>query len=156
MVECRNREIDSLTHLDRSQEAGNARAELAKVQSRMAAIAQPQFTPGIAKPPLDGAVTVEMIDTDRQNRRSNTIEFQKLKLALMYDAEEEDTGHLSAVISVVGCTTLIFYGDDAEALFRVLKPRLEASPLLAGAVVTIRQRDQKRQIVLPGAATSVN
>jgi hypothetical protein len=74
----------------------------------------------------------------------------------MYDAEEDKTGHLSGVVTIPGTTTMIFYANDSEALYRALEPRLHTSPLLAGALVTIRQRDAKRQVVLPGQATLPN
>jgi hypothetical protein len=74
----------------------------------------------------------------------------------MYDAEEEKAGHLSASFSLLGGRALIFYGDDAEILYRVLEPRLLSNSVVAGAMVTIRQRDSKREIILPGQSVRLN
>jgi hypothetical protein len=45
-------------------------------------------------------------------------------------------------------TTLIFYGPDAEALFKVLEPSLIDEPICAGARVVIRQGVTNREVVI--------
>jgi hypothetical protein len=111
---------------------------------------------GAGKAPLAGCVTIEVSHAGGHSNLPEEIKFEKLQLSLMYDAEEEKAGHLSTSFSVPGSRTLIFYGDDAEILYGVLEPRLLSNPIVAGATVTIRQRDSKREIILPGQSIRLN
>jgi len=150
MVDDLNREITCLKELGRDDEAAVAHALLARVHARMSEIPPSDCAFGAGKAPLAGCVTIEVNHAGGYNNPPEEIKFKKLQLSLMYDAEEEKTGHLSANFSLPGSRTLIFYGDDAEILYRVLEPRLLSNPIVAGATVTIRQRDSKREIILPG------
>jgi tetratricopeptide (TPR) repeat protein len=156
MADDLNREITSLKELGRADEAVIAQGSLDRVQARMSEILPSDLGSGATKAPLEGAVTIEITHQSGRNHLRNDINFKKLELSLMYDAEEEKTGHLSGVVTLPGSTTLIFYGDDSEALYTALQPRLHVSPLLAGAMVTIRQRDSKREMIRPGNAAPVN
>lgn len=151
-----NREIDCLKKLDRLEEVTAAETSLADVRTQIAAIAPSDPSYGASQTPLEGAVTIEITHQNGQNHLRNNINFKKLELSLMYDAEEEKTGHLSGVVTVPGNTTLIFYGNDSEALYRALEPRLNTNLLLKGALITIRQRDVKREILIPRDASQLN
>jgi hypothetical protein len=156
MVDDLNRETTSRKELGRDDEAAVAQASLARVHARMSEIPPSDRAFGAGKAPLAGCVTIEVNHADEHNNPPEEIKFKKLQLSLMYDAEEEKAGYLSANFSLPGSRTLIFYGDDAEILYRVLEPRLSSNPIVAGATVTIRQRDSKREIILPGPSVRLN
>jgi hypothetical protein len=44
----------------------------------------------------------------------------------------------------------MFYGEDANALFRALQPVLTRNRICEGASVTVRQGKEIREIVMPG------
>jgi tetratricopeptide (TPR) repeat protein len=156
MADDLNCEVTSLRELGRADEAVIAQRSLDRVRARISEILPSDPGSGAAKAPLEGAVTIDITHRSGQNHLRNDINFKKLELSLMYDAEEEKAGHLSGVVTVPGSTTLLFYGGDSEALYTALQRRLHGSPLLAGAMVTIRQRNSKREIILPGNAAPVN
>jgi hypothetical protein len=45
--------------------------------------------------------------------------------------------------------TLIFYGENAQAMFEVIEQFLSDHLIFAGAVVSIRQGKNVRQVVIP-------
>jgi hypothetical protein len=63
--------------------------------------------------------------------------------------EIQNTGLYAGGVIIPESTTLMFYGDDAEALFRMLQPILANEPMCAGARVTIRRIASHREVILP-------
>ena len=63
--------------------------------------------------------------------------------------ESQEIGYYGGHVMILETTTFIYYGPDAEAMFRVLEPRLAEEPLCRGARVTIRQGDRRREVLLP-------
>jgi hypothetical protein len=63
--------------------------------------------------------------------------------------EDEGTGNYSSRVTTPESTTLIFYGEDAEKLYRTLESSLQGEKTCAGARVTIRQGGKIREVILP-------
>jgi hypothetical protein len=150
------REIAALNRLGRADEAAVTEASLANVRARISEIPKSNLDATAGNDPVEGAVTIEITQSNPQVRLADNIKFKKLMLSLQYDAEEQQAGDLSGCVSVPGATTLLFYGRDADALFRALEPRLLSNPVAAGAVVTIRQGETKREVLIPGQSERLN
>jgi len=63
-------------------------------------------------------------------------------------AANSNAGRYTGSVSIPEATTLLFYGPDAEALFRELEPTLRADPLSRNARVTLRQGQTTRELTL--------
>ena len=47
------------------------------------------------------------------------------------------------------CSTLFCYGSNAQAMFDALEPTLRQDARFEGAVITIRQRTEGREVMIP-------
>ena len=63
---------------------------------------------------------------------------------------------LTGCVSLPGTVVLLFFGRDAEKLFSALEPRLFSNPLAAGAFITIRQKEIKREVLIPARPEALN
>jgi hypothetical protein len=52
-------------------------------------------------------------------------------------------------VRIPECSTLFCYGSDAQAMFDVLEPTLRQDARFEGAVITIRQGAERREVVIP-------
>jgi hypothetical protein len=64
--------------------------------------------------------------------------------------EEQGCGFYGGRVTIPETTTLMFYGDNADAMFGAMHPLLLREPLCAGAKITVRQGGRHREVLLPG------
>lgn len=142
-------EAAALERLGRVEEAKTARDRLESVQARMAEIKAGDRALGDLKPPAEGAVLVEIEFgiRDRPGPGNNRAVLIGRQIAEVLESPE--IGYYGGHVMILESTTIIYYGPDAEAMFRVLEPRLVEEPLCRGARVTIRQGDRHREVLLP-------
>src|SRR5262249_33053595 len=62
---------------------------------------------------------------------------------------EAGAGVYSSKVTIPESTTLIFYGEDAEKIYRALEASLQGERFCAGARVTMRQGDAIREVIVP-------
>jgi len=142
-------EAAALERLGRLDEAGGARNRLDSVRASIAAIAPSGAEAGDVKPPTEGAVLIELDFGSRAGTSYGRSDALALEDRLFDLLEEHNAGYSGGRVVVPEATTLMFYGDDAEAMFKVLEPALLADPACVGARVTVRQGDQHREVMLP-------
>jgi hypothetical protein len=66
-------------------------------------------------------------------------------------AESRNAGFCAGTVTIPESTTLMLYGEDAEALFQAIQPILASERICEGAFVTIRQGKEVREVILPGS-----
>jgi tetratricopeptide (TPR) repeat protein len=141
-------EIAALKRLGRDDEAANVQETLASVRATIEAIPQVDRDMSDVKAPMEGAVLVELSFSNgpvrADERKSRTLLAERLSKK----AQARDVGYYSGWVAIPENTTLIFYGPDAEALFKVLEPSLINEPICAGARVVIRQGVTNREVVI--------
>lgn len=150
MVEDLENEVVSLEKLGRTGEVAVAKERLEAVRASMQAV--PSLSTdigGIDGTPAYHALLIEVnfgnwSDCDRRKRECSELT-DRLAMVL----QDKGVGFLGGSATIPESTTLIFYGSDAEAMFRTLLPTLSSEPLCSGARITIRQQDGFREVILP-------
>jgi len=143
-------EIAALKRLDREEDAAMAEKRLATVRATMAAIPQADRDLGTLSYQSQCAVLVEF--GNKNVVASSVIGPERNRLArrLSEALQGQNVGELAGLVVIPESTTLMFYGPDAEELFKVLEPRLAEEPLCSGARITIRHSNAVREVFLPG------
>jgi hypothetical protein len=147
-VENLESEIAALNRLNREVESMIAQETLASVRATIQAIPQVDSDLSAAKAQTGGAVLVELAFGNRPfhpDDRKNTI---LLAEKLSKQVQARDAGYYSGWVAIPETTTLVFYGPDAEVLFKVIEPILKKEPICSGARVVIRQSDMNREVVV--------
>jgi tetratricopeptide (TPR) repeat protein len=142
-------EIAALTRLGRLDESAIAEKKLESVCAAMNAVPQANRDLSALDGPTQGAVLVELSFGSQPGSPYAKHEPAKLARQLSDAIETRNVGSYGGRVVIPESTTLMFYGADAEALFRVLEPSLTSEPMCAGAKVTIRQGEGHREVVLP-------
>jgi tetratricopeptide (TPR) repeat protein len=139
----------ALKRLHRTGEAAAVDRELSSVRSAMNVHTQrgPEME-HLSVP--EGAVLIELGSGSYSRTESDAHAAQKLGYQLMELVKEALTGSYGGHVLLPESTVLMFYGVDAEALFRVMEPTLRSEAVCQGARVTIRQGAKLREMVLPG------
>jgi len=148
-VENLESEIAALKRLGREDEAANAQNTLASVRSTIQAIPQVDRNLNEVEPQMEGAVLVELMFGNRPVHPDERKNMTSLAERLSSDIQAQDAGYYSGWVAIPESTTLIFYGPDAEAIFKILEPSLTSEAICAGARVAIRQGDAHREVVIP-------
>ncbi len=97
-----------------------------------------------------GSVLVEIGYGSRPGNWYGRQDSAKLAVDLMDAAESQNAGFCSGSVTIPESTTLILYGEDAEALFRAIQPILISEQICEGATITIRQGKEIRELIVPG------
>lgn len=138
----------ALRRLNWMDEAVLVEAELARTKSEMNASTQEEREPNLLTMP-SGAVLIELDFGSYSGAGPGDRGTQKLGYQLMETLKEEEAGSYGGHLILPESTVLMFYGRDAEALFRVIEPILASEALCKGARVTIRQGTARRELMLP-------
>jgi tetratricopeptide (TPR) repeat protein len=135
-------EVAALERLGRLDESKGPRQKLESVRATMASIGTVDRTFGDVKPSAEGAVLVELNSGGRDASR--------LQRSLHDLLEESGCGFYGGRVTIPETITLMFYGDDAEAMLTAMEPVLRKDPICAGAKITVRQDARHREVFLPG------
>lgn len=148
-----NREIAALKRLGRANELKDAEARLASVHSALKAV--PNVTRDLTglDHPMQCAVFVELNVGTSHRSCDGKRDVTQLGRRLEEVLDAKDIGWYAGHLTMPENTTMIFYGADAESLFRVLEPTLTSEPICAGARITIRGRDGQREVIVPSRLT---
>jgi len=143
------REIAALKRLGRADELRDAEARLVSVRAAVESVPQVNRDLSALDGPMQSAVFVELnVGTQGRLHDAERKDVQ-LQRELTELLNAEDVGWCAGRLAIPESTTLIFYGSDAEILFRTLEPRLRSEQVCAGARITIRQRETQRELILP-------
>ena len=152
-----NREIAALQRLGRADELKQAEARLASVHTAMKAVPQVNRDLSALDGPMQCAVFVELNIRIRERSLDGKREDVQLgkRLSEVPEAKnlDKDIGWYAGHLTMPESTTMIFYGADADTLFRALEPTLTSEPTCSGARITIRQRDGQREMIIPSRLT---
>jgi tetratricopeptide (TPR) repeat protein len=148
-VENLESEIAALKRLSREEEAASAQETLASVRATIQAIPLADSGLSASKAQLEGAVLVELAFGNRPFHPDDRKNTMVLADKLSNEVQARDAGYYSGWVAIPETTTLVFYGPDAETLFKVLEPFLMNEPICAGAKVAIRQGGIHREVVVP-------
>ena len=96
-----------------------------------------------------GAVLIELNFGSHPDGRFERREAMDIGHRLASVAKDEEAGNYSSRVTTPESTTLIFYGEDAEKLYRTLEPSLLGEKICSGARVMIRQGGKMREVILP-------
>jgi tetratricopeptide (TPR) repeat protein len=139
--------ITVLDRLGRTSEADTARQRLAKVRDAQQASRASEVDLSGLSSESKGAVQVE-IDQPASRSRDHANLIATFGRQLGDQAKSADVGFLGGSVTIPETIILMFYGPDAEALFRTLEPTLRADPLSRAARVTVRQGATVRELTL--------
>jgi len=148
-----NREIAALERLGRADELKDAEARLASVHTAMKTVPEVSRDLSALDSPMQCAVFVELNVRIRGRSLDGKREDVQLERRLSEVLEAKNIGWHAGHLTMPESTTMIFYGADAETLFRALEPTLASEPICAGARITIRQRDGQREVIVPSRLT---
>ena len=144
-----SREIAALQRLGRADELKDAEARLASVQTAMKAVPKVSRDLSALDAPMRCAVFIELNVRIRERSLDEKREDVQLGKRLTEVLEASNVGWYAGQLAIPESTTMIFYGPDAETLFRALEPTLTSELICAGARITIRQRDSQREVIFP-------
>jgi tetratricopeptide (TPR) repeat protein len=144
-------EIAALKRLGRVEEAVLAEDRLASVNVERNEIPHPDRDLSSLISQAKGAVLLEIGYGSRPGNRYCKQDLRKLVLDLADILESRNAGFCGGTITITESTTLMFYGEDAEALFQAIQPMLVSERICEGASVTIRQDQKVREVILPGS-----
>jgi tetratricopeptide (TPR) repeat protein len=140
-------EAVALTRLSRTEEA---RAVEDRIQLLRKSTEE---TPAIS---LDASAPVELtdgallIELDRGMRSEPTTdEISAMGLDVGEILKEERLGAWEGFVRIPECSTLFYYGSNAQAMFEAVEPTLRRDARFEGALITIRQRAERREVMIP-------
>ena len=149
MREILEEELPVLKRLDRQEQVTIAEGRLAETIAAMNEIPSVDRDLSSHISEAKGAVLVEIGHGNRQGTRS-TKDLPRLTAVLTEAAKTNNAGFCAGTVTIPESTTLMFYGEDAEELYRALEPPLTSERICQGAAVTIRQGKDVRELVLQG------
>ena len=142
-------EITSLKHLGRTEDAAEAEVRMASARETMKAFPSASVDVSTLTAEPAGAVLIEMAFGPRPGGGYGIHDAEAALeqiCAILSAAKLGDSG--SRVVTPESIT-LILYGEDAQAMFEAMKQFLSDHLIFAGAIVSIRQGKNVRQVVIP-------
>jgi tetratricopeptide (TPR) repeat protein len=145
-------ETISLRRLNRLEEAIAVEDRLASTRTAQQA---PRTTldlsglnPAESSGHLTGAVLIELNCSTRPGARYSSNDVAVFAERLAVAAQQDELGVYAGRVSLPESATLMFYGENAEALYSALQPILNDYLIAEGALVSIRQGQQLREVSL--------
>ena len=96
-----------------------------------------------------GAVLIELAFGPRPGGRYGTRDAEAALEQIFAIPSVAKLGESGGRVATPESTTLIFYGENAQAMFEAMEQFLSDHLIFAGAVVSIRQGKNVRQVVIP-------
>ncbi len=151
--------IVSLRRLGRLDEADTAEQHLATLRAAQQNVAKASIDASALGHTSDdlsaratrstGAVIIELDCGPRSGTRYTVDDAIQLAQRLSLESDEREVGFSGGRVAIPESTTLMFYGEDAEALYQALRPVLDDYLIAEGARIAIRQGTQLREVTLP-------
>ena len=148
MREILEEEIAALNRLGRIEDAVVAEGRLTQVSAQRSEIPNVDVDLSSHVSQSKGSVLVEIPYGSRPGNRYSTKDTAKLAVELADAAKEHGAGFCAGTVTIPESTTLMFYGEDAEALYRAMRLVLAHERICEAATVTIRQGKEVREIAM--------
>lgn len=142
-------EIKSLERLGRADDARDAEKKLARVRQAIEKAPQASMDLSAMTAEAKGAVMVELAFGGRTGGRYGLDDARTVAEQLSAILEDRDVGIYGGRVTIPECVTLLFYGEDAEAIYEAMGQFLADHSIFDGATVSIRQGKALRQVVMP-------
>lgn len=141
-------EIDSLKRLGRVREAIEAEVELRRMREAAEAAPRASVDVGAMKADAAGAVLIELAFGTRPGSRYSVEDAKVVSEQLGAVMAEKAAAKYAGRVAIPESVTLLFLGDDAEAMYGAMGKFLEDHRIFEGATVSIRQGKSLRQVVM--------
>jgi tetratricopeptide (TPR) repeat protein len=147
VIEELEHEATALTRLNRTDEALAVEEKIKSVRKTAAEI--PSFSHDGDTPVklTEGALLIEL-DGGIRSESSDT-EIAKLGDCLHEILKEQNLGDWQGFIRIPERSTLIYYGSNAQAMYNAIEATMRGDSRCEGAFITIRQRTQQSEVMLP-------
>lgn len=142
-------EIDSLRRVGRPVEALAAEERLAAVKREQAEAPRSVLEPAALTEQAPASVMVELPLGARSGSRFHARDAELVAEQIGAILAMRDEGRYGGRATIPESTTLWFHGDDGETMFAAMEQYLADHAVCAGAVITIRQGQTVRQLVIP-------
>jgi tetratricopeptide (TPR) repeat protein len=147
VIEELEHEAVALTRLRRMEES---RAVEERIQLLRKSAAETPAMSHDANAPVELTEGALLIELDRGLRTDPTTdEIAELGIGLGEILKERQVGEWRGFVRIPECSTLFCYGSNAQAMFDALEPTLRQDARFEGAVITIRQRTEGREVMIP-------
>jgi tetratricopeptide (TPR) repeat protein len=153
MKEILEAEIASLQRLGRQRDVAAAEIRLAQVDAQKNEIPNVDVHLSRHVSEAKGAVLVELAVGSHPGNRYGAKDTTKLVGQLADAARSRNAGFCAGTVTIPESTTLMFYGDSADALYRSMELILANENICKGATVSIRQGKQVREVLVPARPT---
>ena len=141
-------EIECLRRLGRDDEARAAEEERERVRAAMEEAPRAGVDLGGMKADAAGAVLIELAFGTRPGGRYSPEDAKVVAEQLGAVVAERGFGSYAGRVTIPESVTLLFHGDDAEALFAAMRQYVGDHAIFEGATVTVRQDKTVRQVVI--------
>jgi hypothetical protein len=132
-----------------SEEAAEAEARMASAREAMKAFPNASVDLSTLTAEPAGAVLVELAFGPRPGGRYSKRDAEVVLEQILSILSVARLGESGGKVLTPESITLIFYGEDAQAMFEAIEQFLSDHLIFAGAVVSIRQGKSVRQVVIP-------
>jgi tetratricopeptide (TPR) repeat protein len=149
MIENLEHEVVCLKHLERIEEVAEAEARLSIAREALKNIPNANVDVSALSAVPTGAVLIELPFGPRTGSKYGVRDAEAVLeqvFAILSMAKLAESG--SRVVTPESIT-LVFYGENAKAMFAAVEQFLSDHLIFAGAVVSIRQAENIRQTVIP-------
>ena len=142
-------EIASLNRLGRTDDATEAEARRSMAREAMSAIPTANVNVSALTAEPAGAVLIELAFGPRSQGRYGTRDAEAVLEQIVAILSVTNLGESGGRVVTPESITLLFYGENAQAMFDAMQQFLTDHLIFAGAVVSIRQGKEVRQNVVP-------
>ena len=147
VIEELEHEAAALRRLNCLDEVRSVEDRIESVRKRAAAIPSISHDMDAPVQSTEAALLVEL----ERGIRSGATERDVAELGLCVNEilRERKLGEWWGVVRSPECSTLIYYGTDAQEMYQAIEPTLRTDARFEGARVTIRQRSEQSEIMIP-------
>ena len=142
-------EIASLQRLGRTEDVAEAEARMAATREAMKAIPDAKVDMSTLTAEPAGAVLIELAFGPQPRGRYGTRDAEAILEQLFAILSAAKLGESGGRVVTPESITLILYGENAQAMFEAMEQFLSDHLIFAGAIVSIRQAKDVRQVVIP-------
>lgn len=141
-------EIESLMRMGKVDEAQAAENERERVRRARTETPRTNVEWGGLKPDAPGALLIELAFGSRRRGRYGMQDAKVVAAQLGSMLAERELGTYEGRVAIPESVTLLFHGEDAEAMFAAVEQYLADHCIFEGATVSIRQGKTTRQVVI--------
>lgn len=142
-------EIAALNRLWRTEDAAQAESRMTAAKEAMKAVPDANVDVSMLTAEPAGAMLIELAFGSRPGGRYGTRDAEVAVEQLFAILAQARLAQSGSRVLTPECITLIFYGESGQAMFEAVEQFLADHLIFAGAVVSIRQGQNVRQVVIP-------